>query len=223
MKSERVGIIFFLKSIASSLILLLAHTITAVRGTWHQEVGSSRQRVFFANHNSHGDFVLVWTVLPPHLRSKTRPVAGSDYWMTSPVKRFIGQEVFNAVLIDRKPKTRADNPIGQMASALESGSSLILFPEGTRNTTGKKLLPFKAGLYHLAKRQSEIDLVPAWIDNLNRVLPKGALLPVPLICTVTFGEAMHIEPGESKSDFLARAEAALLALSHHDDDQKAES
>ncbi len=194
-------------------ILALAHTITAVRGSWRGVGPVKRQRVYFVNHNSHGDFVLVWTVLPANLRANTRPVAGSDYWMTSRLKRFIGQSVFNAVLIDRNPETRQADPVEMMVEALDAGDSLILFPEGTRNMTEKVLLPFKPGLFHLACARPDIDMVPVWIENLNRVMPKGALVPIPLICTVTFGDAMRLEADETKQDFLKRAEVALLDLS----------
>ncbi len=194
-------------------ILALAHTITAVRGSWRGVGPVKRQRVYFVNHNSHGDFVLVWTVLPANLRANTRPVAGSDYWMTSRLKRFIGQSVFNAVLIDRNPETRQADPVEMMVEALDAGDSLILFPEGTRNMTEKVLLPFKPGLFHLASARPDIDMVPVWIENLNRVMPKGALVPIPLICTVTFGDAMRLEADETKQDFLKRAEVALLDLS----------
>ena len=57
-----------------------------------------------------------------------------------------------------------------------------------------------------------VDLVPVWIENLNRVMPKGEIVPVPLICTVTFGAALRLEEGEEKAAFLDRASAALLAL-----------
>ncbi|PVA09120.1 1-acyl-sn-glycerol-3-phosphate acyltransferase [Pelagivirga sediminicola] len=197
---------------AAMLIAGFARAVTAVRGIWQGVAPVPGQRIYFANHNSHGDFVLVWTVLPRALRRRTRPVAGADYWLASPLRRFIGRDVFNAVLIDRNPDTRTADPVLQMGNALAAGDSLILFPEGTRNMGGERLLPFKSGLYHLAAQNPDIDMVPVWIDNLNRVMPKGALVPVPLICTVTFGAPMRLSGGEDKADFLRRAEAALTAL-----------
>lgn len=194
-------------------IVLLAHAITAVRGIFQGIAPEPVQRVYFANHASHGDFVLIWTVLPPRLRQVTRPVAGADYWLASRLRRFIGREVFDAVLIDRNPATRSADPVTEMALALDAGASLIVFPEGTRNMTEAPLLPFKSGLYHLAKARPGVDLVPVWIDNLNRVMPKGGIIPIPLICTVTFGAPLHLEPEEPKQAFLDRAQAALLALS----------
>jgi 1-acyl-sn-glycerol-3-phosphate acyltransferase len=168
--------------------------------------------VYFANHVSHGDFVLVWAVLDAAARERTRPVAAADYWNSSPLKRFIGQRVVRALLIEREREKRALDPVTQMVNALDSGESLILFPEGTRNLTDAPLLPFKSGLYHLATQRPQLRLVPAWIDNLHRVLPKGEVIPIPLLCTVYFGAPMVLQADESKADFLARAQAALLGL-----------
>ncbi len=198
--------------VTATAITFFARIVTAVRGEWRGIEPVRRQRIYYANHASHGDFVLVWTVLPERLRRRTRPVAGADYWLASPIRRFIGRHVFDAVLIDRNPETRTQDPVEQMADALDQHASLIVFPEGTRNTTDAALLPFKSGLYHLACARPKVDVVPVWIANLNRVMPKGEFVPVPLICTVTFGEPLHVGDGEDKDAFLARAREALLAL-----------
>jgi 1-acyl-sn-glycerol-3-phosphate acyltransferase len=198
---------------AAVAIVLFARAITAVRAIWQQGGPPAGPCVYFANHSSHGDFILIWAVLPPRWRRRTRPVAAAEYWLKSAVNRFIGRDVFNAVLIERDKGSRTGNPISQMAEAINEGSSLILFPEGTRNQTESPLLPFKSGIYHLAKALPEVPLVPVWIDNLNRVMPKGEFVPIPFICTVTFGAALTIEPDESKDAFLIRSQAALLALS----------
>lgn len=195
-------------------ILFVAHLVTAVRGIWTGIGPVPARRVYFANHSSNGDFVLIWTVLPPRLRAATRPVAAADYWLRSPLRAFVGREVFNAVLIEREREARSEDPVAQMAAALDEGSSLILFPEGTRNTTAEKLLPFRTGLYHLASARPEVELVPVWIENLNRVMPKGEIVPVPLLCTVRFGAALRLAPGEAKAAFLERARGALLELAN---------
>jgi 1-acyl-sn-glycerol-3-phosphate acyltransferase len=195
------------------LILTFARLITATRAKWEGVAPIDEQRVYFANHVSHGDFVLIWSVLPRRMRLATRPVAGSDYWLKTGLRDFIGRDVFRAVLIDRNRETRIGDPIAQMTEALDAGSSLIIFPEGTRNTTDAPLLPFKSGLYNLAKSRPKVALVPVWIDNLNRVMPKGEIVPIPLICTVTFGAVVRIGDMEPKADFIARTQAALLALS----------
>jgi 1-acyl-sn-glycerol-3-phosphate acyltransferase len=200
-----------LEALAAAAVTGFARIVTGVRGNWRDCAPDPRPRVYFANHNSHGDFVLIWTVLPPALRRLTRPVAGADYWNVSPLRRFFGTRVFRAVLIDRNPTTREDDPIALMAASLDAGTSLILFPEGTRNTTDERLLRFKSGLFHLANARPQVELIPVWIENLNRVMPKGEFVPIPLLCTVTFGAPLRLQEGEDKAAFLERARSALLA------------
>ena len=202
----------FAARVTGLAISTFARFMTAPRAIWQGIEPVPHQRIYFANHSSNGDFVLLWTTLPTPLRRQTRPVAALDYWLTSPLRAFIGREVFNAVLIDRRPEARTDDPVAQMVTALDQGSSLILFPEGQRNSSEATLLPFKSGLYHLAKARPGVDLVPVWIANLNRVMPKGEVIPVPLICTLTFGAPLHLAEGEAKDAFLTRTTQALLAL-----------
>lgn len=200
-----------LEHLAASALCGFAKLLTGVRAVWRGSPPDTRQRVYFANHRSHGDFVLIWAVLPPHIRCLTRPVAGADYWRAGALRRYIANRVFRGVLIERKVSAHRANPVQLMGAALAEGDSLIIFPEGTRNL-GDTLLPFKSGIYHLAKAHPEAELVPVWIENLGRVMPKGALIPVPLLCSLTFGQALSLAPNESRDDFLKRSREALLAL-----------
>jgi 1-acyl-sn-glycerol-3-phosphate acyltransferase len=204
-------------AIAARLIVVFAKLLTGVRGVWSGTAPKAEQTLYFANHTSHGDFVLLWATLPPDLRALTRPVAGQDYWETSALRRFIGQDVFNALMIRRDggaaPGGDASvNPVEQMTEALRSGDSLIMFPEGTRNIGEEVLLPLKSGLFHLARACPQVRLVPVWIENLKRVLPKGTLVPIPLACTVRYGAPIAWIDGEDKATFIARARAAMLDL-----------
>ncbi|MDQ7777421.1 lysophospholipid acyltransferase family protein [Paracoccus aminovorans] len=174
---------------------------------------SGAPRILVANHVSHADFVALWSVLPPAARARTRPVAGADYWERSDLRAWIANEVFRAVLIDRDPASRRGDPVGTVAAVLQGGEDVIFFPEGTRNLTDARLLPLKSGIFHLARAVPQAEIVPAWILNLDRILPKGAFLPVPLNCAVRFGQPMRPETGESRDDFLSRLGAAMLALS----------
>ena len=202
----------FAKAVAA-IVLLFARAVTAARAIWHESGLPRRRSIYFANHSSHGDFILIWAVLPPRLRRRVRPVAGADYWLKSKLNSFIGRDVFNAVLIHRDRSERNEDPVTVMTKAIDEGSSLIFFPEGTRNQTDAPLLPFKSGLFHLASARPDVDLVPVWIANLNRVMPKGEFVPIPLICTVTFGAPMRLKGGEEKDAFIHRAQAALMGLS----------
>jgi 1-acyl-sn-glycerol-3-phosphate acyltransferase len=199
-------------ALAAAGITVFARAVTGVRADWRGCLPQPGKRIYIANHVSHGDFVLIWTVLPRALRAATRPVAGADYWLASSARRFIASEVFNALLIERDPARRTRDPVADMAEVLQAGDALIFFPEGTRNTTQEVLLPFRSGLYHLCAAVPDAQVVPVWIDNLSRVMPKGEFLPVPLLCTVTFGEPLTLGPDEARDAFLKRTRDALLRL-----------
>ncbi len=204
-----------LTQFAAASIVGFARALTGVRAIWISGAPQAAPTVYFANHRSHGDFVLLWTSLPRDLRPLTRPVAAADYWLSSAMRRFIGCGVFRSVLIERSGASADRDPIAQMAAVLEAGDSLILFPEGTRNESDEVVLPFKSGLFHLSRRCPHARLVPVWINNVHRVLPKGAIVPLPIACSVTFGAALAGSAGakaEDKQSFLDQARAALIAL-----------
>ena len=166
------------------LLCRFASFITGVRPQAAiAEQSSEGHRVYFANHNSNGDFILLWISLPYEVRKQTRPVAGKDYWTKGAIRRFLANKVFNMLLIERNSQD-PQAAIRQMTEALEN-DSLILFPEGTRKTDDDlPLQPFKSGLYYLAKENPDCEFVPVWISNMNNVLPKGFILPIRLLCAL---------------------------------------
>ncbi len=194
----------------SLLLLGFVRLLTGAQARWHGCPPKAEQRIYFANHQSHADLVLIWAALPTELRSITRPIAAKDYWTASRFKRWITSAVFNAVYVERERKGDED-PLAPLIAALESGDSLILFPEGTRGHA-EDPQPFKSGLYNLARRFPDVVLVPAWIHNVQRVMPKGEVVPVPVLCSVTFGTPLKLGADEPRADFLARARAAVMAL-----------
>lgn len=171
----------------------------------------ARPCIVFANHSSHLDFAVIWAALPGEFRSRTRPVAGRDYWGKSLPRRWLAGNFFNALLIERKNVTVANNPLKTMLAALDAGDSLIVFPEGTRNPDGQ-IHEFKPGLFHLAHARPAISLVPIYLENLNRILPKGDIFPVPLLASIAVGKPLQFVENEIKPGFLARARSALEML-----------
>ena len=202
------------------IIAALVRGFSGVQVDWQGSAPECRQRIYFANHSSHLDFLVLWSALPPAVRAKTRPVAAKDYW-GSGLRSYLAERVFRAVLVERRAGSKAASEdearsarfrvIDQLSEALGESDSLIFFPEGTRGS-GERVAEFKSGLYHLAKRRPEVELIPAYLENLNRILPKGEVLVVPFLSRLTFGSAIRVEDGESKPEFLSRAHSALCAL-----------
>lgn len=192
-----------------AIFLGLVRLIVGAQPAWAGCAPVLRQRIYFANHSSHLDTLTIVAALPPALRAKTHPVAALDYWGASEVRRFIALNCLNAVLVDRHPRGARD-PLEPLGRILEAGESLIIFPEGTRGEG--EIVPFKAGLFHLARRFPSAELVPVHLDNLYRVMPKGSFLPLPLICTPRIGAPLALSTGESRDAFLVRAQQALETL-----------
>ena len=202
----------FAATVVGQILIFIGQFITAARADWRGIEPVVRQRIYYANHSSNADLPLIWTVLPAAIRRETRAVAAADYWLKNKLRAFIGRDVFRGVLIDRRAEHRTQDPIAQIVEALDEGSSIIIFPEGGRNRSDDPLMPFKAGLYNIAQKRPEIDLVPCWIDNIAHIMPTGEVIPVPLACTVTFGAPLHVLEAESKDAFLTRASGALQDL-----------
>lgn len=200
-------------AVASACRLIAGATVE-----WHCDPDAEGQRIYFGNHSSHLDFVVIWSALPPRLRRRARPVAGRDYWDRGALRRFFSRDVFHAVLIDRRngnsetdPVVAARAAVDRMVEEMAHRYSLIVFPEGTRSRNGE-IGPFKSGLYHLSRARPDVELIPVHLENLNRILPKGEALPVPMLSRVTFGRPLAHQSGESKEAFLARMREALLQL-----------
>ncbi|MFT4241080.1 MAG: lysophospholipid acyltransferase family protein [Acidovorax sp.] len=205
-----------LAKLMSLLLLGVVRFLTGSQARWYGCPPKAEQRIYFANHQSHADMVLIWAALPEELRSITRPIAAKDYWTKTPFRQWITTAVFNAVYVDRQagsnPEAQpASDPLAPLVQALESGDSIVIFPEGTRGH-GDEPQPFKSGLYKLAQMFPHVVLVPAWINNVQRVMPKGEVVPVPILCSVTFGAPIALEPGEERRPFLDRARQAVIAL-----------
>lgn len=234
-------------------LLGLVRVLTGSQARWYGCPPKAEQRIYFANHQSHADLVMIWAALPEELRSITRPIAARDYWTKTPFRQWITTAVFNAIYVERQatppaapggapasaaaessgappggpepatappipPSPEAlraalpeGDPLAPLVRALESGDSIILFPEGTRGH-GDDPQPFKSGLFRLAQMFPQVVLVPAWINNVQRVIPKGEVVPVPILCSVTFGAPIELAPGEERRPFLDRARRAVMAL-----------
>jgi 1-acyl-sn-glycerol-3-phosphate acyltransferase len=199
-----------LAQIVSTILLGLIRLLTGSQARWHGCPPKAEQRIYFANHQSNADLVMIWAALPKELRSVTRAAAAKDYWTKTPLRQWITTKVFNVVYVVRD-RSEAEDPLLPLMQALDSGDSIIIFPEGMRGQQ-QDPLPFKSGLYNLAQKFPNVVLIPTWINNIQRVMPKGEYVPVPVLCSVTFGAPMQVEDGEDRRAFLDRARQAVMDL-----------
>jgi 1-acyl-sn-glycerol-3-phosphate acyltransferase len=199
-----------MKALVRRFMVGLVRLLVGARSDWQGCAPDTRRRIYFANHSSHFDTVAVMAALPWPVRRLTRPVAARDYWAASRLRRFIAQDLIRAVLIDRNPEP-GSNALAPVERVLGQGRSILIFPEGTR-ALGEEIAPFRSGIYRLGLAFPDAELVPVYLDNLRRILPKGSFLPVPITCTARFGAPLRVEAGEDKAAFLERARAAVEAL-----------
>jgi 1-acyl-sn-glycerol-3-phosphate acyltransferase len=198
-------------NLTRNFLALLARFLSGASVRWFDSQPDTCQRVYFANHTSHLDPIVIWSALPQAVRTITRPVAAKDYWSKGIVRRYFANQLFNAILIDREEIKVHQSPVDLIIREIGHSHSLILFPEGGRQD-GRDVAEFKSGLYYLCKKRPDLELIPVHIDNMNRILPRGKLLPVPMLSCITFGPPMWLEAGEAKVDFLARAREAVRRL-----------
>jgi 1-acyl-sn-glycerol-3-phosphate acyltransferase len=196
--------------ITAYALTLIAKLISGASVRWVDCQPDTCQRVYFANHTSHLDVLVLWSSLPKDVRNVTRPVAARDYWEKSGVRRYMAS-LFNALLIDRENIKVHQSPVESMLREIGDKYSLIVFPEGGRNQ-GEEIGEFKSGIYYLAKKRPDLELVPVFMDNLNRILPRGEFLPVPLLSCITIGPPIWLEHKEPKTEFLKRAREAVRRL-----------
>lgn len=197
-------IVFFAAVVRPFLALFIG---LRVRGREH--LPAADPFVLIANHTSHLDTVALLSLFPLRRLGHIRPVAAADYFLAGKTRAWLSRTLFNILPVARRNVTRANNPLEVMRAALAAGDSLVLFPEGTRSQDGEpgRFLP---GVAHLAEACPDVPIVPAFLVNLGRSLPKGTVLPVPFFAEVRLGPPLH--PTGTREEVLAALESAVAAL-----------
>jgi 1-acyl-sn-glycerol-3-phosphate acyltransferase len=212
----------FFNNAAKNTLILAARLLSGATVLWYNSQPDSCQRVYFANHTSHLDALVIWAALPHPFREKTRMVAAQDYWDAGIARRYISRKLLNAVLIERENVSLKNTPIKVMMDEMKDEYSLILFPEGGRSVDGH-LGEFKSGLYHLCKKRPDLELIPVYLNNMNGILPRGKTLPVPMLSRIIFGPPIWLELDERKDSFLDRARRSILKLKELEENYEEDS
>jgi long-chain acyl-CoA synthetase len=164
--------------------------------------------LFVANHTSHLDSAVLIRALPRAWRRRLAVAAAADYFFS---RQFLGTSV--ALALNAFPFSREGNirpTIEHSAWLLDHGWSILIFPEGTRSTSGE-MAPFKAGTGLLAV-ELQVPVVPVRLTGLGKVLPKGQLVPRRGHVTVHIGPALRFAAGTPYAEATLAVEAAVRAL-----------
>jgi long-chain acyl-CoA synthetase len=192
-----------------------------VRGLEHLE-RISGPVIFAANHQSHLDTPVILRALPPRWRYRLAPAMLKEFFkahfypqqyplknrISSSLNYYLATQFFNAFpLPQREVGTR--QTLRYIGDLVESGHSLLIFPEGKRTEAGE-IIPFKAGVGMIASRL-EIPVVPVRLEGLDRILHQSWSFPKRGRARVTFGPPMLLT-GNDYAEVAGRVEAAVRAL-----------
>ena len=166
--------------------------------------------IIAANHNSHVDTLLLLTIFPAKTIPMVRPAAAADYFLRDPVIGWFSRNVIGIVPVNRRAAKAGDDVLAPARQALAEGAIVIIFPEGTRGTASDDMAALKGGVARLAEAFPQAPVTPIWLQGAGRVLPKGAVIPVPMCCTVGVGPAIHW-PG-SRPRFMEALRDSLMKL-----------
>jgi 1-acyl-sn-glycerol-3-phosphate acyltransferase len=144
----------------------------AVEGAEHLRIPAPF--VLIANHASHADAVALLAALPAGLRNRCYSAAAEDYFYGNPIRR-LGARLFANTFPFRRHGPGAELSLAACANILARGDCLILYPEGTRTTTGR-LQRFRKGIGVLVQG-TPYPVIPVWIEGTREVLGKGRGVP----------------------------------------------
>lgn len=168
--------------------------------------------IYYANHSSNMDSLIIWLSLTDEERQKTSFVGASDYWDKGWLRPYILKNIFNGQTIQRHGSLIANNPITILENLLKDGKSIVIFPEGTRNLVSEDIQDFKSGLFHLARKMPDVPLIPIYLSNTQKMMPKGTFIPLPIVCQSFFGSEFFFNPTDNKITFLNNAKTKIEEL-----------
>ncbi|MGE3538024.1 MAG: lysophospholipid acyltransferase family protein [Candidatus Tectimicrobiota bacterium] len=165
--------------------------------------------ILVANHSSHLDTLALLSLFPLARLRHVHPVAAADYFERNKAIALLTRTACNILPIARRNITADNDPIPRMVEALRAGQSLILFPEGTRGS-GEDIGPFRSGIARVLEQVPRVPVVPAYLLNMGRSLPKGEYIPVPFFCEVRLGKPLQLQG--SHQEVTRALESAVRAL-----------
>jgi 1-acyl-sn-glycerol-3-phosphate acyltransferase len=165
--------------------------------------------IIIANHNSHLDTMILMGLFPLRLLKYLRPIAAADYFLRNWFIRWFSVGIIGIVPIARTRSSASDDLLAPVSKALQEGSMVIFFPEGTRGDP-EEMQQFKSGIARLAERHPDVPICPFFLYGAGRALPKDEGILVPFIVDIAVGEAFYYSG--DKSSFMAQVEQRMGTL-----------
>lgn len=145
--------------------------------------------IIAANHNSHLDTMVLFSLYPLLKVHRLRPIAAADYFLSNRFLAWFSMNVIGIIPISRSGTNTKKTMFSTCHEALDDGDILILFPEGTRGEP-EQTSKLKKGIYHLVKDRTDTQITPVVTHGLGRALPRGEALFVPFNCDVVIGDKL---------------------------------
>jgi 1-acyl-sn-glycerol-3-phosphate acyltransferase len=178
-------LVYGLRSLCALIIRGLLRVYNRFEIVGHENLRTNRSLVIVANHCSHLDTLCLLAALPLRKLHRAFPAAASDYFFQSVHRVWAAAVLVNALPFGRDAHIRKS--LSQCQELLANpGTILIIFPEGTRSTTGE-VGDFKSGIGALVAGR-DVAVVPCFVDGSFRAWPKGRHFPWPAKVRLIVGE-----------------------------------
>lgn len=198
--------LFFYRGIVRFVVLI----VLGLNVRHRERLPKKGPALFVVNHNSHMDTMVLMSLLPAKMLSKTRPVAAWDYFMRNRILSWFAVNIVGILPIKRQRLKGESNPLEPCIEALGRNEVLIFYPEGSRGEP-EQMTSFKSGITKLVAECPDVPVIPIFIHGAGKALPKGEALLVPFFCDVFIGNKLTW--GGNRKEFMRTLEEEMTTLS----------
>ncbi|MSP28627.1 MAG: 1-acyl-sn-glycerol-3-phosphate acyltransferase [Methylococcales bacterium] len=177
--------LFYLLFVKPLVLVMLG---ISVRGREHLPM--SGPAIVVANHNSHLDTMALMSLFPLSVINKVHPVAAADYFLRNPIIKWFALNIAGIIPLERRMREKGCDIFIPVIEALDCGSIVIIFPEGTRGEP-ETMSKLKNGISHLLSERPDVPVIPVFFHGLGKCLPKGEVILVPFFIDAFIGEPLY--------------------------------
>jgi 1-acyl-sn-glycerol-3-phosphate acyltransferase len=189
--TEKYSLPFSPKTLLWAKLKILYRYFFKLKCQGIENLPQNQSYLIAANHSSHLDYAAIAIALE---KQEIYALGAKDYFFNNAIKAWFFQTFFNVIPCNRNGNFLSS--LRQCKRILKQGNPIVIFPEGTRSTTGE-IQPFQSGLGLLAVK-ANVAIVPVYIDGTFQALPKGNRLPRRHPISISFGEPVNISEYQNK-------------------------